>query len=182
MLVTRLVVGYAALIGLLACHHDDGKPPPAEALDSNVTFVAFPETFQPFRSWTAFHDPGPPDGSFPAAVLGPRTQYINEIPPHGSTQFPVGTVIVEARESGQMLILGAVKRGGGYNLGGATNWEWFGLAEDPTSGAVSISWRGTMPPVMGYGGLPMEGCNDCHTACGLNNDFVCSPELQLAGF
>jgi hypothetical protein len=171
-----------ALLAIAACGHDTGPPPPPVAQDSNATFVAFPETFASFRTWTSFHDNGPPDdGTFGPDVLGPRTQYINMTPPHGSTQFPVGTVIVEARESGAMLIIAGVKRGGGYNLQGATNWEWFGLTEDPT-GAVSIKWRGLAPPVGGYGGLPMGGCNDCHMSCGSTNDFVCSPELQLASF
>ena len=176
-------------IGVLvvaACGSKASTPPPAPA-DSNSTFVAFPSTFQPFRTWTSFHEPGPTDTSLPASVLGPRTQYINTLPPHGATQFPIGTVIVEARESGQMLILAGVKRGGGYNADGAVNWEWFGLGEDATTGAVSIQWRGTVPPSGGYGGIPGAGCNECHELCGepggmANNDYVCSPELQLANF
>jgi hypothetical protein len=170
----------ASLLVVGACGRDTASPPPAS--DSGATFVAFPATFQPFRTWTSFHSDGPPDdGTFPPPVLGPRTQYINQLPPHGATGFPVGTVIVEARESGQKLILAGVKRGGGYNRGGALDWEWFGLAEDPASGAVSISWRGTFPPAGGYGGIPTAGCNECHMACGANNDYVCSPKLQLAG-
>ncbi len=167
---------------LVACGHDAVKAPPP-ALDSTTTFVAFPATFQAFRTWTSFHDNGPPDdGTLPAPVLGPRTQYINKLPPHGATQFPVGTVIVEARESGAMSIFAAAKRGGGYNTDGAANWEWFELTEDPTTKAVTILWRGIAPPAGAYGGMPNTGCNDCHTTCGANNDYVCSPELQLAGF
>jgi hypothetical protein len=164
-----------------ACGHDAQQPPPPVSSDSNETFVAFPATFQTFRSWQSVHDDGPTDpGNFSVDVLGPRTQYINAPPPHGAREFPVGTVIVEARESGLKLILAGVKRGGGYNKGGATNWEWFGLAEDPVTKAVTINWRGLAPPIGGYGGLPSGGCNLCHTACGADNDFVCSPELQLA--
>jgi hypothetical protein len=174
-----LVAGCAA--SLAACGHKDVAPP--ATADSNATFVAFPSTFQSFRTWTSFHDDGPADdGTFPPAVLGPRTQYINQVPPHGAKEFPVGTVIVEARESGQMLILGGVKRGGSYNSGGAVDWEWFGLAEDPMTHAVSISWRGLQPPIGGYGGIPTAGCNECHQSCGADNDYVCSPELQLASF
>ena len=164
------------LAAIAAC---SGKSAPSA--DSNETFVAFPASFQPFRTWTQFHSDGPADdGTFPAAVLGPRTQYINKVPPHGSKLFPVGTIIVEVRDSG--AILAGVKRGGTYNLGGALDWEWFGLAEDPTTGAVSVNWRGITPPAGGYGGIPTEGCNDCHSACGGKNDYVCSPVLQLAGF
>jgi hypothetical protein len=165
-----------------ACGHD-AQPPVAVAADSNETFVAFPATFQAFRTWPSVHDDGPADdGTFTVDVLGPRTQYLSAPPPHGAKEFPVGTIIVEARESGLKLILAGVKRGGGYNAGGATNWEWFGLAEDPTSHAVSINWRGLAPPVGGYGGIPTGGCNSCHQSCGATNDFVCSPELQLASF
>ena len=156
-----------------------GKPAPSA--DSNVTFVAFPASFQPFRTWTSFHSDGPADdGTFPPPVLGGRMQYINMLPPHGAKRFPTGTIIVEARDTG--AILAAVKRGGNFNTGGALDWEWFGLAEDATTGAVGVQWRGITPPAGGYGGLPMEGCNDCHTSCGENNDYVCSPKLQLAGF
>src|SRR5215470_16531631 len=170
-----------ALMFVAACGHD--ASPPAPHPDVNETFVAFPATFQPFRQWASFHSDGPPDdGTFGPDVLGPRTQYINRIPPHGSKEFPIGTVIVEARESGAKLLLAAVKRGGGYNGGGAVNWEWFGLAEDATTGVVGVQWRGIAPPVMGYGGPPTSGCNECHVSCGLSNDDVCSPKLQLASF
>lgn len=175
--------GVVACALLAACgskHVPNKVPPPDTAAQ---TFVAFPATFQPFRTWTSVHDDGPPDdGTFPASVLGPRTQYINHLPPHGSTKFPVGTVIVEARESGAKLIIAGVKRGGDFNSDGAAGWEWFGLTEDPMTGAVTVDWRGVAPPPGGYGGIPTEGCNDCHMSCGANNDYVCSPNLQLASF
>src|ERR1051326_5652826 len=99
-------------VAIAACHK--AEPPPQ--VDGNETFVAFPATFADFRSWTSFHSDGPTDdGTFPTAVLGPRTQYINHAPRHGLKEFPVGTVIVEARESGQMLIFAGVKRGGDFN-------------------------------------------------------------------
>src|SRR5258706_1435343 len=113
------------LLALAACSRTET---PAPGAGSNATFVAFPATFQDFRAWPSFHSDGPADdGTFPPAVLGPRTQYVNHAPPHGAKTFPIGTIIVEARESGTMLILAGVKRGGGYNVGGALDWEWFGL-------------------------------------------------------
>ena len=165
---------------VVGCGHD--APPPV-VHDSNETFVAFTATFQPFRTWASFHSDGPPDdGTFTVDVLGPRMQYLNIAPPAGSKEFPIGTVIVEARESGAKLLLAGVKRGGGYNGGGAQNWEWFSLAEDPMTHFVTVKWRGLAPPAGGYGGLPSGGCNECHAACGSANDFVCSPRLQLASF
>jgi len=171
--------GAAAIAMFAACSKPGpGTPPPPD--DSTATFVAFPATFHDFRSWTSFHSDGPPDdGSVPADVLGPRTQYINKLPPHGSHEFPVGTIIVEVRESGSMQTFAGVKRGGGYNADGATNWEWFELAE--SGGTVNIVWRGLNPPAGMYGGV-LNSCNDCHRSCGGTNDFVCSPKLQLASF
>jgi hypothetical protein len=164
---------------LAACGGSHGAQPPA---DSTATFVAFPATFQGFRSWTHFHSEGPPaEGMFSPDVLGPREQYINHVPPPGSKDFPVGTVIVEVRDSGSMKTFAGVKRGGGFNVDGATDWEWFELAEDPQSSAVSIVWRGTNAPAKTYGGSATS-CNDCHKQVCAQNDFVCSPYLQLAGF
>jgi hypothetical protein len=148
--------------------------------DAPESFLAFSSTFVPFRSWTSFHSDGPrDDGTVTPDVLGPRTQYINKLPPAGSHEFPVGTVIVEARESADMKIFGAVKRGGGFNSGGAANWEWFELQDPP----VVIVWRGVGPPAGEmYGGDPDGGCNACHAQCGSRNDYICSPKLSLAAF
>jgi hypothetical protein len=145
--------------------------------DAPDTFLAFSSTFAAFRSWPAFHSDGPADdGTFPVDVLGPRTQYLSAVPPHGATEFPVGTMIVEARESGAQKIFAAVKRGGGFNAGGATDWEWFELSGPP----VAIVWRGVGPPIGDtYGGDPDGGCNACHARCGAANDFICSPRLAL---
>ena len=165
-------------IFMFAC----GGEPRTTSPDGDRTFVAFPSTFQDFRRWTSFHDMGPdPSSGFPPDVLGPRTQYINKLPPKASKEFPIGTVIVEARESGTMKIFAGVKRGNNFNSSGADNWEWFELVEDPATKAVAIAWRGTQPPASDtYGGGPRADCNACHRACGMANDFVCSPELQLA--
>jgi hypothetical protein len=162
----------AIACGLAACS-TEAEPPPD-------TFLAFSTTFAPFRTWTSFHSDGPPDdGTFTPDVLGPRTQYINKLPPAGSHEFPVGTVIVEARESADMKIFAGVKRGGGFNSGGAANWEWFELQDAP----VIIVWRGVGPPAGEmYGGDPDGGCNACHMQCGAGNDHVCSPKLSLAAF
>jgi hypothetical protein len=162
-----------AVVVLLGCAGGDDGVPPGD------TFLAFSSTFASFRTWPSFHSDGPAPGTQPPDVLGPRTQYIRELPPSGSAEFPVGSVIVEARESGTMHILGAVKRGGTYNAGGAVNWEWFELTENP----VTIAWRGVGPPDgETYGGDPDGGCNSCHAACGADNDYICSPYLKLSGF
>lgn len=141
------------------------------------TFIAFNTSFAPFRTWPMRHSDGPiDDGTLPPGVAGPRDQYVNEIPPPGSLEFPVGTMIVEVRtDIGK--IFASVKRGGDFNAGGAKDWEYFELAENP----VMYVWRGLGPPLGDtYGGDP-NGCNNCHRACEAN-DYICSPVLQLASF
>lgn len=154
------------------------------ALAPGTPFIAVDSSWKPFRTWPKFHSDGPvDDGTFPPDVLGPRDQFINCVPKHGATEFPVGTMIAEVRQTGK--IFAAAKRGGGYNSTGAVNWEWFELVEDSTSSLVPVSifWRGFGPPIGDtYGGDVTGGCNACHKACGSSNDYACSPRLQLPSF
>jgi len=139
------------------------------------TFIAFSSTFADYATWNHDHSDGPAPGTQPDAVLGPREQYINTLPPADAIEFPIGTAIVEVRASG--TIFAGVKRGGNFNPGGAVNWEWFELLQSPD---VVIKWRGVGPPAGEmYGGDPDGGCNSCHAQCGATNDYVCSPYLQL---
>ncbi len=176
-----LLGAVVVLLGLAGCPPPDNSP----VADAPDTFIAFTDTFQPFRTWTSFHSDGPPAADYPnnPGVIGPREQYINKVPPHGSTQFPVGTVIVEARQNTAMNIFASVKRGGGFNAAGSVGWEYFELTEANGPGtAVTMTWRGVGPPLGDtYGGDP-NGCNTCHIACGGSNDFICSAELQLKDF
>jgi hypothetical protein len=162
----------ALVVALAACGSS-----PATGDASDGAFIAFNPTFAPFRTWTMFSDDlMDPNNTLPAGVAGPRDQFINMLPPTGSTEFPIGTVIVEVRtDSGK--IFASVKRGGNFNANGDKNWEYFELQENP----VKYLWRGLGPPLGDtYGGDP-NGCNQCHSQCAAN-DFVCSPKLQLASF
>jgi hypothetical protein len=150
------------------------------AADAPPTFLAFTPDFAQFRTWTSVHSDGPTPGTVPDDVLGPRTQYLNHAPPAGSTEFPVGTIIVEARENSLKKIFAGVKRGGDYNPQGARDWEWFELSES-ASGVVSLLWRGVGPPNGDTYGGDVNGCNVCHAACAAN-DYVCSPLLSLGSF
>src|SRR5256885_13850659 len=141
-------------LGVVACGGGEATP------DAPSTFIAFASSFAPFRTWTSFHSDGPAsNGMFPTDVLGPRTQYLNQLPPHGASEFAVGTIIVEARESNGNKIFSGVKRGGGFNLTGAKDWEWFELQEPSgPGGTVVIQWRGLGPPNGEiYGGDPNGG-------------------------
>jgi hypothetical protein len=171
----RAAVVACGLLAVAGCGDDGGTAPTGD------TFIAFATAFQPYPTWTHFHSDGPADdGTYPPDVLGMREQYINKVPPAGSTEFPVGTAIVEVRASG--IIFAAAKRGGGFNATGAKDWEWFELLQDDQQ-RVSLKWRGVGPPAGEmYGGDPNGGCNACHATCGAANDYVCSPKLQLANF
>ena len=164
-----VVIALAVVLTLAACATEE----PAQTGDS---FLAFSSSFTEFRTWTSFHSDGPlDDGTADPETLGARMLYINEPPPAGATDYPVGTIIVEARETGAMSLFAKVKRGGGYNRGGARDWEWFELVENP----VTIVWRGLGPPNgESYGGDP-NACNTCHKTCGTGHDFVCAPELYF---
>lgn len=165
-----LAVTALAVTTLGACGTTDPDPTTGD------TFIAFSSSFTDFRTWTSFHSDGPAEGTQPPDILGPRTEYINMLPASGSTEFPVGTIIIEAMETESQHIVAAVKRGGGYN--GGRNWEYFEIKENP----IAIVWRGLGPPNgESYGGDP-EGCNTCHTTCGAGNDLRCSSHLRLSSF
>jgi hypothetical protein len=143
-------------------------------------FLAFNAQVAGFRSWTSFSfDGGTEDAS--VHIAGPRTEYINDLPPHASTTFPVGTIIVKevgANDPANHHLFAMVKRGCDFNAGGAVGWEFMELQEGTTT---SIIWRGVGPPAgENYGGDP-NGCNGCHAACS-DNDSVCSSAIRLSSF
>ena len=109
-------------------------------------------------------------------VAGRRTVYINQRPPAGAAEFPVGTLIVKVTETDGKIFARA-KRGGNFNRSGALNWEWFEL-EEGTAG-LSVRWHGWGPPAGEmYGGDAGGACNGCHSAAAAN-DYVLSPGLVL---
>ncbi len=142
-------------------------------------FIALPRDFLSYARWQSFTVNSP---SAPAAphTAGERTIYLNHTPPKGSTEYPVGTIVVKVmKDENQTFAM--VKRGGGYNSRGATGWEWFELAE-ATDGTPAIVWRGITPPAgEQYQGVAGGACNDCHQRA-RSNDFVQSEPLQLSRF
>jgi hypothetical protein len=181
--------GCAALfvsLGLVGCKSPAKAP---DAIDMSVRlqqFVAQSSDFAGFRSWPSHSIEGPPpDGSPHTTDL--RTVYLNEAPPHGATAFPVGTIIVKTIHDsvtvGDLSLdqtFAMAKRGGNYNTGGATGWEWFEL--DVTVAPPGIIWRGQQPPAgIVYSTLGAVDCNGCH-AVAAANDYVRDPDIQLADF
>jgi hypothetical protein len=104
---------------------------------------------------------------------GPRQVYLNQAPPHGATEFPMGTIIVKDIGAGPPTAdstFAMVKDGCGFNAGGAVGWEWYEL-QNNADGSLTILWHGSeVPPGQSYSGDPTQ-CNDCH-AQATNNDSV----------
>jgi hypothetical protein len=175
-----LAVAIASLIGA-SCGSGSGTDP-GEVEPG--TFLAFASDFSGYHTWTSF-----PAGTDPVPgsihLLGPRTAYINRIPAHGSTELPVGTIIVKEVASGDPAmrdVIARVKRGGSYNADGARGWEWFELRNTADGGAV-IVWRGVGPPVGGcsYLGTVGGGCNLCH-AGSTDDESIQVPALRPSSF
>jgi len=170
----------ALLATLAACGSSAGDS--TSAADGGDVFVAFGADFQDFHHWQSFDvtADAAPGTVHPDAKL---IEYLNRTPPSGSTEFPVGTIIVKEGTDGDVVgrqYFAMVKRGGGFNASGATGWEWFEL-RNLANGTVGIVWRGVGPPAGEvYGGDPTAGCNTCHVACG--NDAVCAKAVQLGQF
>ncbi|MFZ5893185.1 MAG: hypothetical protein ACOY0T_19150 [Myxococcota bacterium] len=172
-----LAASCAVAAVLAACGGGSSEEPSTTA----NSFVAVSESFRGYHSWTSF------DVSAEASALGIHDgsviEYVNTLPPTGSTEFPLATIIVKEATGGTVPheLFAMVRRGGNFNATGARGWEWFEL-ENLTDGndGVKIVWRGFGPPIgEEYGGDAEGGCNGCHTACA---DAVCSTPLQLANF
>jgi len=134
----------------------------APAQEPPETFLAFSHDFAGYRAWQSYVPPLALPGN--EHVSGPRTVYLNAVPEHGASEFPVGTIFVkESGEGDAMRVFASVKRGGNYNAKGAVGWEWFELKGEPD--APTIDWRG-FGPANGdaYGGDATGGCNGCHDA------------------
>jgi hypothetical protein len=165
---------------LLSCSGGESQ----SNVDDGSQFVAFPTSFNNYRQWETFPlgDMPPED---PAHTANPRTVYLNQRPPHGATQFPVGTMIVKEMGTpgaADYQVLAMVKRGGNFNTQGAPGWEWLeidGPDDNPVKGLI---WRGVGPPAgEKYGGDPNAACNPCH-ATARDNDFVKAQPLRLSSF
>jgi hypothetical protein len=159
----------------------DGAPP-----DPTV-FISQTTDFSGFCNWPhalAVAPAGASDGLHPDAGL---TAYWNHPPPHGTDQFPVGTMILkETNETdpSKRIVFAMVKRqarGTGYNPGGADGWEWWSL-QDNGDCTVSRLWRGQFAPAgESYAMMPAGDCNGCHVGAS-GNDYVWDEALQLSHF
>jgi hypothetical protein len=134
--------------------------------------------FQTFRDWGSIELDTAEGGE--THPTGPQRTYVNALPVELSAEFPAGTIIVKDATPGgeRRRLFAMVKRGGGYNAGGAKGWEWFEL-EERDDHSVAIAWRGLgAPDGEEYGGDPSGTCNSCHQRAH-DNDFVKSTQLTL---
>jgi hypothetical protein len=136
-------------------------------------FQADTGDFAGYHAWpltTSFNSPAIPSSPH---TSGPRSIYLNQAPPSGATEFPVGTIIVKDIGPGPAtadVTLAMVKDGCGFNADGAAGWEWYDL-QNNSDGSTSIVWHGAEPPAGStYAGDPTS-CNTCH-AQAASNDYV----------
>lgn len=172
---------------LVSCTCGPSETTPASATVTEL--VATADDFRGYEAWRSF-DRGAL-GFVPAHPDGVTTVFVNRLPDHAATAFPVGTIIVRQTEIGPREtweVHAMVKRGGEYNPLGALGWEYFDLRLPPAGEPLvpSIVWHGEGPrnDPDGYataaGGV-LLGCNHCHGAVP-ENDCVIGAELQLESF
>ncbi len=160
--------------------------------DTTEQFVSQIADFTGFCKWSSA--PALPEGDASDGVhaTGPLTVYWNHAPPHGATEFPVGTIIVkESNESNPTMrtVFAMVKResrnysaGEVYNDLGARGWEWWSLG-DLGNCSMKELWRGPVAPsTETYSGTPAGDCNGCHGEVMNSNDYVWDTALQLSNF
>jgi hypothetical protein len=176
----------AVLVGGLLCAGCSGGSS-APSPESDAPFVAQTSDFAGFCSWSHAPATAPGDAGDGVHGLGPLTVYWNRSPPHGSSEFPVGTIILKESnqaEAIQRVVFAMVKRqarGTGYNTGGDDGWEWWSVT-DLGNCNVERLWRGTAPPTgESYAGQPVGDCNGCHGMV-VDNDYVWDTALQLSKF
>ncbi len=178
------IVKACLVFGVLGCSPGSAASPN----NQDQTFVAFASNFSGFRTWPSTPGVAPgapqPPGSLDGGLhSGPLVTYINQKPPHGSTSFPIGTIIVKEPTTPPLTerqIFAMVKRGGGFDLTGVTNWEWFEL-QNVDQNDVNVIWRGIGPPSGEVYAATPDICNACHELA-RDNDFVWTEGLQLSSF
>jgi hypothetical protein len=150
-----------------------------------------PPEFVGVSHWTQF-DRGTDPAHLDDPSMGRSTVFIDRLPPHGATTFPVGTHILrimgDPDDPSTWDAHGLVKVGGDFNAEGAMGWEYYGLdmSRDANGDLLAHTrWHGVgSPDGDGYAhpdSGPILGCNHCHGAATWN-DSIIGAELQLVDF
>jgi hypothetical protein len=165
----------------LSCSTSSSAP---DGGNGNSAIMVEGTAFNGFCSWSSAEAVGPPDAGDGVHNLGPLRVYWNQTPPHGSTAFPQGTLILKSSEEAdptKHTIFAMAKVGGGFNAAnGVPNWEWFSLQENADC-TVNVLWNIVPPSTEPYAGTPSGDCNGCH-AQAKPNDYVWDEALQLSNF
>jgi len=156
---------------------------------SGEVFIALQSDFASFQTWPRYFVG---DGPLEGHPAGARYGYLKEKAPPGATAYPVGALIVKTVETGttpqEWDVFAMAKRGGGYNAGAATDWEFFTLKINANGVPVIVS-RGTNPidadadgGTAGHGYTDPGGtgvtCNRCHGLPGTErSDHILSSVL-----
>jgi hypothetical protein len=179
--------GLACLLVTAACL--DNELDPDDMVDGKSVFIAQAQDFFDYADWMTFERE---TKSEHGGVLGVTTIYVNELPETDpetdQRNFPIGAILFKSTKVqgyDKPTIHAMVKRGRGFNPGGALGWEYFELLLS-SKGLPYILWRGADAPsgeqyqaLLGAQNLdrPMEldgSCNGCHTE---GHDGVLGDEL-----
>jgi hypothetical protein len=172
--VWRVASLTAVAFAMASCASSTGKERDA----GDGSYLAFASNFAGYEDWDHAASIGAEGAPVGVHDLGPMTVYWNQLPPAGASEFEVGTIIVKQTDPSAVAlqVFAMVKRGGGYNSGGARDWEFFELLPAAVAAPV-ILWRGVGPPDgESYGGDP-NTCNTCHSQAAAH-DYVWSTVLQ----
>ena len=135
-----------------ACSVAAATPAPTDGGAS--PFIAFATDFAGFASWSR-HRSRPPSPRARRTSSGPRTVYINALPPPGAAGFRWARSSSRRRWRTERLFAhGEARRRRLQHQPARSSWEWFEL-EETGSGAVIVIWHGVGPPSgETYGGDP----------------------------
>lgn len=147
-------------------------------------FIALTSDFADYQTWERVKlGDGTVEG-LTGHPVGPRIGYRNMKPVNGV--YPVGAILLKViTTSDGEEFFALSKRGGGFNGGGALDWEYLTLKTGST-GAPVVFTRGdnpadpdsAVPNSHGYGDPTATGvtCNRCHGVLGSERtDHVLSP-------
>lgn len=174
-----------ALVALAGCLDNQLAPDDVDNVGAAGNYIALQTDFRNYEDWMKFDTDVMGEH---AGTIGTITEYLNQLPDTGASEFPVGTMIVKTvqpKDGPAPAIHAMVKRGGTFNKQGALGWEYFELAKND-KGTPIIVWRGPVPPTgEKYKNLLMPDsntleadCNGCHVVS--KNDAILSDVLQLS--
>jgi hypothetical protein len=175
-----------ALFAAAGClDHELAPDDPANVgVTGSAVYIALQSDFRNYEDWMKFDTEVAAEHG---GVVGMISEYLNELPEMGASEFPVGTMIVKTvqpKDGPAPAIHAMVKRGGTFNKTGAIAWEYFELQKND-KGTPVIVWRGAKPPtgekyknlLMPDSNMLEADCNGCHEVS--KNDAVLSDVLQL---